>query len=164
MRRKMKKGFTLIELLVVVLIVGILTAVALPQYQKAVEHANMVEAAVILRSIANANQLYYMQTGEYANENDIEKLDVQVPGQITTQILSNTRISTKNFIYSPTGSGLPYLALAQRADNGVWRGTQKGYYLYISRTEPNRIRCSSYSQTPDLEKTLCDELNQDGTL
>ena len=63
-----KKGFTLIELLVVVLILGILAAMAMPQYFKAVERSRMTEAVTLMANIADAQQRKYMQVNRYATE------------------------------------------------------------------------------------------------
>ena len=55
----MKKGFTLIELLVVVLIIGVLTAIALPQYEGSMEKTRVSEALVMLKAISDAEQRYW---------------------------------------------------------------------------------------------------------
>ncbi len=67
----MKRGFTLIELLVVVLIIGILASVALPQYQRAVSRAQLVELITQLESIHQNVILYQLENDERpaANEN-----------------------------------------------------------------------------------------------
>ena len=70
-------GFTLIELLVVVLIIGILAAVALPQYTWVVEKSRASEALAVLKTFRDAEEVYYMANGSYAD--NPEDLDVKVP-------------------------------------------------------------------------------------
>ena len=74
---KNKQAFTLIELLVVVLIIGILAAVALPQYQKAVERAKASEALVVFKSVLHAADAYYLANGTWPT--NFEELAIDIP-------------------------------------------------------------------------------------
>ncbi len=77
----MKKGFTLIELLVVVLIIGILSSVALPQYRRAVERARATEAISNISVLMSAIDRYILANGYVSKSGSelLESLDVQMP-------------------------------------------------------------------------------------
>jgi len=82
-----KQGFTLIELLVVVLIIGILASAALPQYKKAVEKSRATQALTLLKSVAQAEEAFYIANNNYTN--NLSSLDIQIPWTGDTPFATN---------------------------------------------------------------------------
>ena len=134
----MKKAFTLIELLVVVLIIGILAAAAMPQYQKAVLKARFAELTTVLDSIGKAYQVCALEHLGQCDLNDQvnwEKLVITLPSAMTSQCAEDSFcFYTKNWEIAKGAGGS--LFAYPREGNNTNNNLQLEYYW-----ETDELQC-----------------------
>ncbi len=162
-----KKGFTLIEMLVVVLIIGILAAIALPQYTLAVEKAKATEALINIKTIINEVGKKMVASGIYDDTivfRDPETWDIELSGGTWYDSgCCGPMFVTDNFIYLIIDNGSESVDVyrcigkcTQASIDEPWLYYISGYYPYRRYSHPN-FECGTVDDN-DKGKKICKAL------
>ena len=139
-------GFTLIELLVVVLIIGILAAVALPQYQVAVAKSRFGALMPTTKTLADAAEIVYLANGNFGG--DISQMDVDIPAGCTLGGTLSVAVCPNNVVFDVFDSGTPNIT-------GINKQVNLGYVIWLKNSaHPGERRCLALS-TDKVANNVC---------
>ena len=132
-------GFTLIELLVVVLIIGILAAVVLPQYNKAVFKAQMVEVRNWAEYARKEAQVFYLANGRYPTS--FLEMGVEIPTCNHTESYMNFCSSKKYGLVQISGGEIGIQTAKLRYKVNINSGKR---YCQVGTNNPEGLALCRY--------------------
>jgi type IV pilus assembly protein PilA len=152
LNKKDNAGFTLIELLVVIIIIGILSAIALPSFLNQANKARQSEAKTYVGSINRAQQAFFLENSSFAGS--VEELGIGVKTLTTYYKYTVEETTPTKFGASATAESLqpslkPYIGAVQ-----VIQGTkQVGSGTNTTNQEATTIAVLCENKAPKLGKT-----------
>ncbi len=131
-KKKDNEGFTLIELLVVIIIIGILSAIALPSFLNQANKAKQSEAKTIVGSMNRAQQTYYLENNMFADANSFGDLGLGV------------KTETDNYKYVIKGGGANKTAVTNQ---GQLKNTKSALKAYLGGVVVGTIKDTNEATT-----------------
>ena len=146
------KAFTLIELLVVVLIIGILAAVALPQYQVAVAKSKFTKLIPTVKAMKDGMEMYYMANGGYPPDSD-RATDVGFAVEVAPECSGH---DGTDWITCPNGIYFDRMDAGQLTVAGMDTNIKLAYVMWLDNsTRSGEIRCVANG---DIANKVCKSL------
>ncbi|MBD1568639.1 MULTISPECIES: pilin [Aliivibrio] len=129
-KRQGQKGFTLIELMIVVAVIGVLSAIAMPQYQKYVAKAEVASALATLTGVKTNVEAYAVENGTFPDGSSTNQTEVDlgvpnsIPGGSIEFAAASTGSGTITFTFDSSGvstliTGKKF-QLARTGTDGSW--------------------------------------------
>ncbi|WP_210472509.1 pilin [Vibrio crassostreae] len=126
-KRTNQKGFTLIELMIVVAVIGVLSAIAIPQYQKYVAKAEVASALATLTGVKTNVEAYSVENGTFpaaGNESDLG-IPASLPSGAITFAASSSSAGIGTITFKFASSGVSTLLTdnsfaLKRDTSGTW--------------------------------------------
>lgn len=117
--KKQHRGFTLIELLVVVIIIGILSALALPNFLGQIEKARTAEARQFLGTLNRSQQAYFFENSTFATNFNELGSDVSLSSNVYDYVILTPASTTE--IHHEATPKIEYANDVKTLESAVYR-------------------------------------------
>lgn len=162
-RKNRRQGFSLLELLVVILIIGILAAVALPQYQLSVDKADFMKYETMVRSLRDAYDHHTLIYGEGTPK--FEDLSISLPDDFTkvydTGII--TCMQNSEMFCCMSNSGSSWAGLIDCGKNDLSVISSQSFLGYNNTPASHKAKCLA-KENHSRANRLCNALGTKGSI